>query len=455
MGTVSTSPTSTAGFNGSSTYAAQLQNAITRAVQFASLPVQQLQNEQTDLNNQQSEISNLTTQFQSLQAVLDNVNQSVGTGSYAATVETPAVATATISSGASAGSFSVDVTSIGSLTNTMSNAGLTTVTDPTSQNIDQSTSYTLTANGSTYQISPATKTLDGLAQAINQSSADVQATVVNVGSSSAPDYRISIQNQAYSPNAIQLNDGTTDLLSNLTTGSYVTYQVNGQPSTPIQATSRSAMISPGVSVNFLATGTTNVTVAQNAASLSDALSSLATAYNAVTDELAKSRGQNGGALSGQSIVSSLQTSLLSLATYTGSSGNVQSMADLGLTFDTSGHLQFDSSVLSQASSNSLSNVLSFVGTETSGGFLQAATNVLQSVTDATNGTLTQASQSITDELSSIGTKITDDNTRITLMQTSLTAQMAQADSTIASLESQVSYYTDLFSTQRANATLGY
>ncbi len=202
MGTVSTSSTATPAFNGSSTYAAQLQSSITRAVQFASLPVHQLQNSQTDLTAQQTEVGNLTTQFQSLQSVIDNINQSVGTGSFGATVAVPAVASASVSSGASAGSFSVNVTNIGSLTNTMSSAGLTTVTDPSSQNIDTSTAYTLTANGTTYQVSPTTNTLDGLAQAINQSSANVQATVLNVGSSSAPDYRISIQNQSYSPNPI-------------------------------------------------------------------------------------------------------------------------------------------------------------------------------------------------------------------------------------------------------------
>jgi len=231
--------------------------------------------------------------------------------------------------------------------------------------------------------------------------------------------------------------------------------VNGQPSTSIQSTSRTATISPGVSVHFLTTGTTNVTVAHDATNLSSALSSFATAYNAITDELAKSRGQNGGALTGQSIVYSLQTTLRNLATYSGSSGNVQSMADLGLTFDTSGHLQFNPSVLSQVDSTSLSNVFSFIGTETSGGFLQAASNILQGVTDPTTGILPQASQSMTNELSTISTQIANDNDRISLMQTNLTAQMAQADSTIANLQSQVSYYTDLFSTQRANATLGY
>jgi len=452
MGTTSTGLTSSA-FNGTSQYATDLQNAITRAVSFASLPVQQLQNSQNDLTNQNTEVQSLQSLFGSLQSALDAVNQSVGTGSYAASVDNSTVASASVGSGASVGSFSVNVTSLGSLTNTMSDDGLTTVSDPSSQSIDSSTSYTLSANGNTYQISNPSGTLNGLAQAINQSAADVQATIVNVGSSSSPDYRLSVQSQQYSPNVIQLSDGTDNLLNALNTGSYVTYQVNGQPSTPIQATSRTATISPGISVNFLATGTADVTVSQNAASLSNSLSSFANAYNAVVDELNKSRGQNGGALAGQSIVFSLQSTLRNLAAYSDPSGTTTSLASLGLTFDQNGHLQFESTALSQSSS-SISSILSFLGSESTGGFLQNANDILASANDPTTGVLAQTSQSLTNQIADLTTKINDDNARISLMQTNLTAEMSQADATISSLESQVNYFTSLFTQERANALAG-
>ena len=67
-----TSPT----FTGSSTFSSSFQQVLTRAVQIASLPMQQLQNNVNDLTNQQSALTQLEATFQSLDAAL----QSIGIG---------------------------------------------------------------------------------------------------------------------------------------------------------------------------------------------------------------------------------------------------------------------------------------------------------------------------------------------------------------------------------------
>lgn len=440
MGTVGT--TTPASFTGSSAFSAQLQEVIAKAVSTASGPLDQLQTEQSNLQNQQSELQTLTSNFQSLQNAIDSLNSSAGFGAYSASVDNTSVASPTISSGVMAGTYSINVSSIGSRTNTMSMNGLTTVTDPTADNIDSSSTYTLTVNGTNYQLTDSAGSLNGLAQAINASGANVQATVVNVGSSSSPDYRLSVQSLNYAPDTVQLSDGTNDLLNTLTTGSYVQYQVNGQPSTPINSNSRTLSISTGLSVNVLETGTANVTVAQNTSGISNALTAFVTAYNSATDELNKNRGQNGGALAGQSIVYELQNALESLAQYTAPSGNIGALADIGLTFDDNGHLQFDQSTFDQ---NATSDVLTFFGSETGSGFLQAAENTLTGITDPTSGTLTGTTQSITDEISTVGTQITNDEQQVNQLQTTLTDQMSAADAAISSMEQQVTEITDLFS----------
>ena len=119
---------------------------------------------------------------------------------------------------------------------------------------------------------------------------------------------------------------------------------------------------------------------------------------------------------------------------------------MGLTFDQNGHLSFDPSVLSQATYKSLADVQNFLGTESSGGFLKGANDIL------TTGTLPQASQSLTNELSSLATQISSQQDRITLLQQTLTEQMSKADATISSLQQQVTYYTTLFTTMRQNAS---
>lgn len=66
----------------------------------------------------------------------------------------------------------------------------------------------------TYELSPASNTLQGLVDAINaQSGANVQASKVNVGTTAVPDYRLSVVSSVAGAVSIQLNDGSMDLLA--------------------------------------------------------------------------------------------------------------------------------------------------------------------------------------------------------------------------------------------------
>ena len=444
----STSLLNPATFTGNSSFSTQLSAVITSAVNMASQPIAQLQNQQSTLLDQQNELSTLSNNFQSLQSALDSINNGAGIGSYSASFSNSSIASASIGSGVMPGSYSIDVLSLGSQTNTMSAAGggsgSTTVTDPTSQNIDSSPNYTLTVNGTDYNITGAA-TLDQLAQAINTSGANVQATVVNVGGSSSPDYRLSVQSLNYAPDTIQLSDNgsNTALLNNLTTGSSVQYQVNGQPST-VTANSRNVSLSTGLTLTLQGVGPTTVNVGQDVSGVANSLNSFVSAYNSVVDELARNRGKNGGALSGQAVVYEVSNALQSIANYAGSSGSVTSLAAMGVTFDQTGHLSFDSSTFYQAVASSPSTVMNFLGSETGSGFLQSANNALKSVSDPITGMLAQANSSLATEVSNISTQISDDQAKVSQLQSTLTSQMAAADAMIASLEGQVSQMTTLF-----------
>jgi flagellar hook-associated protein 2 len=240
------------------------------------------------------------------------------------------------------------------------------------------------------------------------------------------------------------------LLTTLATGSNVTYQVNGQPDTPISSSSRNVTISTGLSVQLNKVGTTQVTVAQSANGIASALSQFADTYNSVVAELAQNRGQAGGALSGQSMIYQLQDTLRSLAGFSSGTASVTSLADLGLSFDVSGNLTFDPSTFSQTASSSGGDLLKFIGDSQSGGFLQAANNLVTSITDPTTGLLTQASQIAASQISALTTKINDDQAQISQLQATLTAQMASADAAISSLQTQLTELTTLFATIQAN-----
>jgi flagellar hook-associated protein 2 len=445
----SSTPSVSSGFTGTSSFSSSLAQVITRAVAFQQLPITQLQNQQSTLTDQQTEVQTLGSDFSSLQNALTAIGTATGSSSYAASSSADTVATASLGSGVQAGTYAITVTAIGAQTNTVSSNGLTTVSNPSSADISTSTAFTLTAAGGTYQISNSANTLSGLAAAINASGAPVQATLVNVGGSAAPDYRLSVQGTQYASSAIQLNDGTSDLLTTLTTGSNVAYQINGLPAVPVTSTSRNLAISPGVTINVLAVGSASITVSQNADAIASAFSSFATSYNTAVDEVVKNRGQNGGALAGSSVLLQLSSALSSLGSYSGpASGSINSLADLGLSFDLNGHLQFDSGAFASATSNSVTAALSFLGSKTGGGFLQAANSALAAVTDPTTGVITQETNSIATSLTTLSAKISTQQTNLAAFQTNLTNQMAQADALIASLEQQTSEITSLFAAQQ-------
>lgn len=558
----SSSSSSTAGtyFTGNSTFSADLNNQISHAVAVATLPITILQNQQSTITGQQTELQKLGGDFSTFQTAIGAIDSAVSSGSLAASVNN-SVATASIGTGALAGSYSVNITNMGSLANTISAAtnsntvstatvsnpataslsssttftltvgttnysltpssnnlnslasainasganvqalvvntgttaspsyelsiqgtsanastvtlsdgtsnllgatntanptGVLAVTDPTAGSISKSSTFNLTVGTTSYALTPASNTLDALVTAINASGANLQATVVNVGGSANPNYELSIQGNQFASSPIQLNDGTNNLLSTMSAGAPVTYSVNGQAS--VTSNTRSLSISTGLTVDALTTGTASVSVEQSSVGIQNALSSLVTSYNAAADELTTNRGQNGGALAGSSVVQQLSNVLQTIGNYsTATAGSVNSLTDLGLSFDTNGHLQFDATVFSSATATSLNDATSFLGSESANtGFLGAANTALNGVTDTTSGIVVQQISSYADTISNLGATITNDQTRLTLMQSNLTAQMEAADSAVASLQSQATEISSMFAAEQvqeqANST---
>jgi flagellar hook-associated protein 2 len=438
-------------FNGSSTYAADLQQTINHAVDIASIPLNQLNRNVSSLQAQSTELGYLRNGFVLLQNAIKSLTTGVNGGGLSASVSDNTVATAILNSSAAvtAGTYSLNVISAGSHTTSVSNTGLPTVADPVTNSISTSSTFTLTVNGSTFTVTPSTNSLNALAQAINASGAGVSATVINLGSPYAPSYSLSLQSTALGNVAIQLNDGTQDLLTTLSTGSQAQYQVNGQPTTPISSNSSTVTLAPGLNVNLVKTGQTTITVAEDSSAATTAISSFVTAYNATVDELATNRGTARGPLSGESIVFSLGQTLRDLTSFTGGSGSVTNLADLGLTFDGTGHLSFDQTQFSSVAAANPGDLASFLGTGTGSGFLASASNIVDGLTNSTNGIFASEQATIQNRITADNQEIADTQNRIATMQSQLTAQMSAADALLSKLQSQVTFMTQLFQAQNA------
>ena len=230
MGTTS-STTSTATFNGTSTYAADLQQAITKAVTIASLPLNQLNANVTALQNQGSELATLQGNFSSIQAAIQSLDQTTNGGNLAASGSNNAVATATLdsSSAISGGTYVLNVTSPGAPTTTVSNSTLPTVSDPSSTSISSACSLC-----STEQTIPSPR------RQIRSARWPRRLTSRARCKRHAGEYRSAVgarllsywvPSTALGSVSIQLSDGS-DLLTTSTTGSLDVSFFNGQPSTP-------------------------------------------------------------------------------------------------------------------------------------------------------------------------------------------------------------------------------
>jgi flagellar hook-associated protein 2 len=435
---------------GTSSYSGDLQAAVTRAVAIASLPMQLLQSDQTTVGNELGELQNLGSLFSDVQNSIQSLSSGTSSGALAASVSDNSILEANLSSGATAGSYTVDVLNAGSAASAISTSPSAQVTDPASQDISSSSSFTLTVGGTAYTVQPASQNLNALASAINSSGAPVQAIVVNLGSPTSPNYQLVIQSSNLGTVGIQLNDGTNNLLTSLSTGASASYTVDGQPPGGITTNSSTVTVAPGLNVTLEGAGSATVSVTGSLTNVSNALQSFVTAYNSAVIELQRNNGQSGGALTGDSTVLSMEQTLAQIGSYTGSSGSITSLTQLGVEFTQQGTLTFDPTAIGNLSQSQITDALSYLGSPTTGGFLQFATNSLNAITDPVTGVIATETQSLQNENTQDQQEIADDQARITQLQQNLNAQMAQADALIANLQYQNQFLTGLFQYDTSN-----
>ncbi|MEO8659310.1 MAG: flagellar filament capping protein FliD, partial [Bryobacteraceae bacterium] len=440
-------------FTGVSSYSADLNSVISRAVAIASFPLQLMQNTENTLQSKAFALKDLDTKFTAIQTALSSLSTAIGPNSYTATSSDPSTVVATAAAGALAATYTVEVSDAGSSTSTLSQAALTKVVDPFASSISSSSAFTLTVNGNTYGITPGGAGLMDLASAINNSSAGVQASVVNLGDSGSPDYRLSIRSNKLAPDTIQLNDGSSDLLDTLSTGGNAAYTVNGI-ATVIHSDSPTVDLAPGVSAQLLQTNVgfpATVTVGQDNANLLKSLNSFISAYNTGVDALDAQHGSNPGILSGDPTLNSLSDALRQMTQYSPGSGPIANLAAIGVTLDNTGHLILDQTAFDAVDTQTMSD---FLGSVDTGGFLKMANDALNTVEDPDSGVLKIAISSNTDQQTTANDNIATEQQRVDDMTANLVLQMAASDALIAQLESQKSYMTALFApfTQATGST---
>jgi flagellar assembly factor FliW len=377
MGTVANSLTSTAStpvtasgssstaFTGTSQYSQDFQNVITRAVAIASLPITLLTNQQTTLTNQSTALTSIDTDFTALQTAVAGIQSALEGSSFQTTVSAPTVVSASVADGAQQGNYTIQVNNPG--------VAETSLTTATWASTGAAATYTLVVGSNDYTISATDDSAATVASTINAQYGNlVDATVVNVGTTATPDYRISLQSAALGPVTVDIeNSAHTSLQTqqNASTAALASYEVDGSGVTETSDTA-SINIATGLTLNLLADGTTNVTVTRSTSTLSDALSAFANAYNKAATDVAAQHGTSdstgAGPLQGQAIIFDLSEALSTIGIYNTSSGSgqVSNLEQLGLDLGVDGQFTYSPLTMASTDLTNSTDVNSFLGSST-------------------------------------------------------------------------------------------
>jgi flagellar hook-associated protein 2 len=259
-------------------------------------------------------------------------------------------------------------------------AGFTAGTSGSSQSFTENSS---TASGSV-TIDSSDNSLQGIASAINKANIGVNASIINDGSSTpyrlvltsnatgaASSMKISVSGDSSISSLLSEDPAGTQNLTQSVAAQNTNLTVNGIAITSANNTISGAI--QGVTLNVAQAGSTSITVAQNTSTLQSSVSSFVSAYNTLNSTLNAATAYNsstktGAILLGDPGLLTVQTGLRQVLSgaISGLNVNLNSLAQLGITFNSTGgqsdgSLTLNSSTLQSALSSNPSGVAAVFG----------------------------------------------------------------------------------------------
>jgi flagellar hook-associated protein 2 len=402
----------------------------------------------TSLQSQDTVISNLGSLLSTLSNDITGLTDPAGvlSGKQGSSSDTNTLALLSADTTATAGSHTVTVQSLAQTSTEASSAvGANDI-------LSGSFSFHIGSGSSqTVSVDPSNNTLAGLAATINQAGIGVSASIVTDSSGS----RLSLISQTdglagqITIDSNSLSDATTGAVSLIAgqPGQDAQFTVDG-----IQTTSASNTITgaiPGVTMQLLGKSTTPVQVQidNDTSSVTTALSTMVSDYNAVVSALSAQEGNNASGspepLYGSPIISQLQQ-MLSSALTTPSGTSLTSPTQIGLSLNSNGSLSLDTDQLTTALNDNYSGVQAlFQNTSSFGLNLEQAVN--NAGTGSTTSILSQAQTANSTAETNLNSTISTMDARIATQQTSLTAELNAANQTLQEIPLQLTMVNEIYS----------
>lgn len=433
-------------FTGISKFSSDFQSIVNRTVAIAALPMQVLQNDQKSLTEKKSALADLRNSVGGFAASLETIG-TLGEGGATTVSSSSTSVSAALGTGASPGNYQItDVTSLAEpAVATSSTAWATANSTAVSTGSDHKVELLIDGVSHEIALTESTDNLNGLRDAINALGAGASASLIDAGAAAgAQRYFLVLSAQQAGQQTLELRtesgNAASATMEMTNPGSSANFKVNGR-----LVSSNDNFVSgviPGVNLRLNSTTASgeviNLTVSSNSSPVVSALTSFVSAYNALGSNLDSHIGENAGVLSGDSLISDLYGRLREVTGLQGS-GSIKSLADLGITLGSNGVMSFDSTIVSTAGETRLKDIVSFLGSSTTG--LAALTDRFSQISDPISGLIRSRLTSMDQTDSRLTEQISTMTDRIYDMQTTLLAKLQAADSLLARLESQQSMLT--------------
>jgi flagellar hook-associated protein 2 len=338
-----------------------LESLVTKLMAVEQAPITALQTQEASYNAKISALGTLKSKLSALQTASVALKTDVGQtaldkfASFTATVADTTIATAKATTGAIAGSYALDITTLARAPRFVSSV-FTPTTAPVGSDGDTLTFDFATLNSTrtkTITLDSNNNSLIGLRNAINSAQMGVTASIVNNGAGGG---QLVFNGEEGVDNEITLS-GTpalTGIFTQPLTARNAVYSINGISAT--SSSNASSKVLDGVTINLVKEGTTTLTIgAEYAANMTTALNTFITSYNAANTSMSSMGAYNAttkvaGALQGNQVLRDAQTQIRSLIynTTTGGTSSYQRLSDIGVTVGTDGSLSLNSTKLNNA-----------------------------------------------------------------------------------------------------------
>jgi flagellar hook-associated protein 2 len=437
---------------------------------FGAAQTNELSTEQTTLNAQVSAFGTFSSALDTLQATLSTLEDPSQLAGYDATVADKTIASATTSSDAVPGTYSLEVQNLATAASLTSNAFATAASA-----VGTGTLTIAVGSASTsITIGSGDNTLAGIASAINSASNNpgVTASVISTsggarlvlsGTSTGAANAITVTQSGGDGGLSSLvYDPTNDItnLSQTQAAQDANFTLNGYP-----ATSSNNLVSgaiTGVTLDLLGTSAANtpttLAVSADPSTASTSISTFATAVNGVISAIQSLTGydastQTAGPLNGNATLESFQNQLeniLDTVKLGNNTGGIASLADLGITADANtGQLDTDSTTLTNALTANLTAVGNLLG-GTNGIATQLDTLINQYTGPA--GLLASVNQGLQTSLSNVSQQQTALQAELATYSATLTAQYNAMDTAVAALKETQTYLTAEFNPSQSSSS---